>query len=231
MRKILNSINYAGQCQRSFGFLLVFLIVAGSVFAGNANAEASKSPAVTLAQQNNSEPTAVLAGGCFWGVDAVFKHIKGVTGVTSGYAGGAKDTAQYEIVSSGTTGHAESVEINYDPSRISYSQLLEVFFFVAHNPTELNRQGPDEGTQYRSVIFYTTDEQKRIAEAYINELTQKKAFGEPIVTQVVPLKGFYPAEEYHQNFLERNPDNPYIVFNDLPKLDQLQKQFPALYAP
>ncbi len=231
MRKILNSINYAGQCLRSFGFLLVFLTVGGSVFARNANAEASKSPTVTLPAQNNSEPTAVLAGGCFWGVDAVFKHVKGVSNVTSGYAGGAKDTAQYEIVSSGTTGHAESVEINYDPSRISYNQVLEVFFFVAHNPTELNRQGPDEGTQYRSVIFYTTVEQKRIAEAYINQLTQKKAFGDPIVTQIVPLKGFYPAEEYHQNFLERNPDNPYIVFNDLPKLDQLRKKFPTLYVP
>jgi peptide-methionine (S)-S-oxide reductase len=172
---------------------------------------------------------AVLSGGCFWGVDGVFKHVKGVSGVTSGYAGGAADTAQYETVSTGTTGHAESVEINYDPSKISYSQLLKIFFFVAHDPTELNRQGPDQGTQYRSVIFYANDHQERIAENYIKQLTQDKAFRDPIVTEVVPLRGFYPAEGYHQNFLERNPENPYIVFNDLPKLAQLRKQFPNLY--
>ncbi len=165
------------------------------------------------------------------GCDGVFKHVKGVTSVTSGYSGGAGDTAQYETVSTGTTGHAESVEIKYDPSKISYGQLLKIFFFVAHDPTELNRQGPDVGTQYRSVIFYADDAQKRIANNYIKQLTRDKAFANPIVTQVVPLKRFYPAEQYHQNFLERNPDNPYIVFNDMPKLDHLQKQFPALYTP
>jgi len=154
-----------------------------------------------------------------------------VTSVTSGYSGGAGDTAQYETVSTGTTGHAESVEIMYDPSKISYDQLLNIFFFVAHDPTELNRQGPDVGTQYRSVIFYADNEQKRIANKYIKELTRDKAFPNLIVTQVVPLKRFYPAEEYHQNFLERNPDNPYIVLNDMPKLDYLRKQFPALYTP
>jgi len=154
-----------------------------------------------------------------------------VTSVTSGYSGGAGDTAQYETVSTGTTGHAESVEIKYDPSKISYDQLLNIFFFVAHDPTELNRQGPDVGTQYRSVIFYADNEQKRIANKYIKQLTRDKAFPNPIVTQVVPLKRFYPAEEYHQNFLERNPDNPYIVLNDMPKLDYLRKQFPALYTP
>ena len=178
-----------------------------------------------------TQATAVLAGGCFWGVDAVFKHVKGVTGVTSGYSGGAGDTAQYETVSTGTTGHAESVKVTYDPSKISYKQLLKIFFFVAHDPTELNRQGPDQGTQYRSAIFYANDAQKRTAESYIKQLDQNKAFRDPIVTQVAPLNRFYPAEEYHQNFLVRNPDNPYIVFNDMPKLDQLRKQFPALYTP
>ena len=212
-------------------FLFGVLMIAGYLLPSEANCQVAKSPATTVAEQNAAQPVAVLAGGCFWGVDGVFKHVKGVTSVTSGYAGGAKDTAQYETVSSGTTGHAESVEITYDPSKISYNQLLEVFFFVAHDPTELNRQGPDEGTQYRSVIFYTTDQQKKTAENYVQQLTEKKAFSDPIVTQIVPLKGFYPAEEYHQNFLERNPDNPYIVFNDLPKLDQLRKKFPALYVP
>ena len=178
-----------------------------------------------------TEQDAVLSGGCFWGVDAVFKHVKGVVSVTSGYSGGSEKTAQYEMVSTGTTGHAESVKIVYDPSRITYQQLLKVFFFVAHNPTELNRQGPDTGTQYRSIIFYTDGEQKEIAESYIAKLDKNKAFPEPIVTEVVPLKQFYPAEDYHQNFLERNPDNPYIVYNDLPKLKQLQEQFPALYKP
>jgi peptide-methionine (S)-S-oxide reductase len=182
-------------------------------------------------QPTSAEPIAVLAGGCFWGVDGVFKHVKGVMSVTSGYSGGAGDTAQYETVSTGTTGNAESVEIKYDPSKISYAQLLKIFFFIAHDPTELNHQGPDDGTQYRSVIFYADEDQKRIAHDYIKQLTRDKAFSNPIVTQVVPLKGFYPAEEYHQNFLERNPDNPYIVFNDLPKLDHLRKRFPAFYTP
>jgi peptide-methionine (S)-S-oxide reductase len=164
-------------------------------------------------------------------VDAVFKHVKGVTGVISGYSGGAADTARYETVSTGTTGHAESVKITYDPSKISYSQLLTIFFFVAHDPTELNHQGPDQGTQYRSVIFYANDEQRRTAENYIKQLSQDKGFRDPIVTQVVPLESFYPAEEYHQDFLARNPDNPYIVLNDMPKLARLRKQFPALYTP
>jgi len=192
---------------------------------------ALQSLAATAPQPAVSEQEAVLSGGCFWGVDAVFKHVKGVVSVTSGYSGGSERTAQYEMVSTGTTGHAESVKIAYDPSRITYQQLLKVFFFVAHNPTELNRQGPDTGTQYRSIIFYTDGEQKEIAEGYIAKLDKSKAFPEPIVTEVVPLKQFYPAEDYHQNFLERNPDNPYIVYNDLPKLKQLQEQFPALYQP
>jgi peptide-methionine (S)-S-oxide reductase len=173
--------------------------------------------------------TAVLAGGCFWGVDAVFKHVKGVSNVVSGYSGGSANTAEYKTVSTGQTGHAESVKITYDPSKISYSELLRIFFSVATDPTQLNRQGPDTGTQYRSVIFYTSEEQKETALAYIDQLNKAKVFSAPIVTQVVPLKAFYPAEEYHQNYLERNPDNPYIAYNDLPKLRELQKQFPDLY--
>jgi peptide-methionine (S)-S-oxide reductase len=175
--------------------------------------------------------TAVFAGGCFWGVDGVFKHVKGVTKVVSGYAGGAANTASYEVVSTGTTGHAESVEVTYDPSRVSYDDLLKVFFLIVHDPTELNRQGPDEGTQYRSSIFYTDDGEKKQAESYIAQLDKQKAFPDPIVTKVVPLRGFYPAEDYHQNYLELHPDNPYIVINDLPKLDRLKQGFPKLYQP
>jgi peptide-methionine (S)-S-oxide reductase len=173
--------------------------------------------------------TAVFAGGCFWGVDAVFKHVKGVTQVVSGYSGGSADTAKYDAVSSGGTGHAESVRISYDPSRISYGQLLKVLFSVAHDPTELNRQGPDTGTQYRSAVFFADDEQKRVAEAYIAQLQAARAFPRPIVTQVTPLKAFYEAEAYHQDYLVRHPNQPYIVINDLPKISNLQRQFPALY--
>jgi peptide-methionine (S)-S-oxide reductase len=175
------------------------------------------------------QDTAVFSGGCFWGVDAVFKHVKGVDKVVSGYAGGAANTAQYETVSTGTTGHAESVQVTYDPSKVSYDDLLKVFFFVAHDPTELNRQGPDSGTQYRSSIFYQNDAQKKMADDYIAQLDQKHAFSKPIVTKVVPMAGFYPAEDYHQNYLELHPDQPYIVFNDLPKLETFQKDLPALY--
>jgi peptide-methionine (S)-S-oxide reductase len=181
------------------------------------------------AQTTGNAATAVFAGGCFWGVDGVFKHVRGVTKVVSGYAGGSADTANYETVSTGTTGHAESVQVTYDPAQVSYDDLLTVFFFVAHDPTELNQQGPDEGTQYRSAIFYANDEQKKMAEDYIARLNQKKAFDAPIVTQVVPLKGFYPAESYHQNYLELHPDQPYIAINDLPKLEQLKTNFPKLY--
>src|SRR5881296_2158156 len=168
------------------------------------------------------EQTAVLAGGCFWGVEAVFERLKGVSNVVSGFAGGSRATAHYEIVSMGMTGHAESVQITYDPSQITYGQLLKVFFAVAHDPTELNRQGPDEGTQYRSAIFYNGDEQKRIAEAYIAQLDQAKVFPRRIVTQLVPLKAFFPAEAYHQDYATRHPDNPYIVYNDAPKVAHLR---------
>ena len=176
-----------------------------------------------------AEQTAVFAGGCFWGVDAVFKHVKGVTEVVSGYSGGSAATAHYEQVSNGDTGHAESVRVNFDSAQVSYPQLLEVFFNVAHNPTQLNRQGPDSGTQYRSAIFYTSPEQKMTAQKYIQQLTASHKFSDPIVTQVVPLQQFYPAEEHHQNYLALHPYQPYIVFNDQPKVEQLRKQFPALY--
>jgi peptide-methionine (S)-S-oxide reductase len=186
-------------------------------------------PLLDQTANTSGQQTAVLAGGCFWGVDAVFKHVKGVSKVVSGYAGGTAATAAYETVSSGRTGHAESVQVTFDASQITYGQLLRVFFSVAHDPTELNRQGPDEGTQYRSAIFYANDDQRRVADAYIAQLNQAKAFRGPIVTEVTALKGFFPAEPYHQDFLARNTSNPYIVFNDLPKLGQLKKQFPDLY--
>jgi peptide-methionine (S)-S-oxide reductase len=173
--------------------------------------------------------TAVFAGGCFWGVEGVFEHVKGVSQVVAGYSGGSVDKPSYEQVSSGTTGHAESVRISYDPSRISYGQLLKVFFSVAHDPTEFNRQGPDTGTQYRSAIFFANDEQKRVAEAYMAQLQAARIFPRPIVTQVAPLKAFYAAEAYHQHYLDLNPNQPYIVINDLPKIADLKHQFPALY--
>lgn len=177
----------------------------------------------------STEQTAVFAGGCFWGVDAVFKHVKGVVNVESGYAGGNAETATYERVSRGNTGHAESVRVRFDPAKISYEQLLQVFFSVAHDPTELNRQGPDTGSQYRSAIFFTGPEQQKTVQGYIQKLTAAKAFSAPIVTQVAPLQQFYPAEDYHQNYLALHPSQPYIVFNDMPKLEKLRKQFPALY--
>jgi len=175
------------------------------------------------------EQTAVFAGGCFWGVDAVFKHVKGVSDVVSGYAGGSAATARYDQVSGGDTGHAESVQIRFNPAQVSYQQLLQVFLSVAHDPTQLNRQGPDTGTQYRSAIFYTSAEQQAATRAYIAQLNTAHVFSRPIVTQVVPLEKFYPAEKYHQNYLALHPNQPYIVFNDLPKLQELRKQFPSLY--
>lgn len=176
-----------------------------------------------------AEQTAVFAGGCFWGVDAVFKHVRGVSDVVSGYAGGSAATANYEQVSQGNTGHAESVRVRFNPAQVSYQQLLQVFFSVAHDPTQLNRQGPDIGSQYRSAIFYTSAEQQKVAQGYIQQLTAARTFSAPIVTQVVPLQQFYPAEDYHQNYLALHPRQPYIVVNDMPKLEQLRKQFPALY--
>ncbi len=172
---------------------------------------------------------AVLAGGCFWGVQAVFQHVKGVIHVTSGYSGGSAMTAQYETVSTGTTGHAESVEVTYDPAQVTYGQLLKVYFEVAHDPTQLNRQEPDEGTQYRSSIFFADAEQQKVAQAYIAQLDAAKAFPRPIVTQVVPLKAFYAAEGYHQDYARLHPTQPYIAHYDLPKVAALQKELPDLY--
>ncbi len=177
----------------------------------------------------NREQTAVVSGGCFWGIQAVFAHVKGVVKATSGYAGGSVKNPSYEDVSTGDTGHAESVEIVYDPSQITYGQLLRVFFSVAHDPTQLNRQGPDDGTQYRSMISYTSDEQKKIAEAYIAQLDAAKVYPHKIVTQVVPLKNFYAAEAYHQDYAAQHPNSPYIFFNDAPKIEHLKKEFPELY--
>jgi peptide-methionine (S)-S-oxide reductase len=185
--------------------------------------------AVLAAPPAAKTETAVFAGGCFWGVDAVFKHMKGVTSVLSGYAGGAASTADYEQVSTGSTGHAESVEVTYDPSQVSYERLLLIFFTVAHDPTQLNRQGPDVGSQYRSAIFYANDQQKEAAQAFIARLTRERAFARPIVTQVVALDRFYRAEDYHQNYLARHPTQPYIVYNDLPKLALLREKYPEVW--
>jgi peptide-methionine (S)-S-oxide reductase len=177
----------------------------------------------------SGKQTVVLSGGCFWGIQLVYEHVKGVVNVTAGYSGGTAKNPSYELVSSGSTGHAESVKIVYDPSQVTYGQLLKVFFSVAHDPTELNRQGPDEGTQYRSAIFYTDDEQQRIARAYIDQLDQAKVFSHRIVTQLAPLSAFYSAEGYHQDYAIHNPMSPYIMINDLPKVDHLRKQLPDLY--
>jgi peptide-methionine (S)-S-oxide reductase len=192
----------------------------------NAPTQASAAAAATAAPKGAEQ--LVLAGGCFWGMEAVFEQLKGVSNVVAGYSGGSADAAHYDMVSTGDTGHAESVEITFDPSQISLDQLFGVFFLVAHDPTELDRQGPDDGTQYRSVIFYANDAQKAAADAYVKRLTDAKTFSSPIVTQIVPFKAFYPAEAYHQHFVQRNPDYPYVVFNDLPKLKHLREQFPDL---
>jgi peptide-methionine (S)-S-oxide reductase len=179
--------------------------------------------------QTQAPEVIVLAGGCFWGVQAVFQHVKGVTQAVSGYTGGSAANAHYEKVGSGVTGHAESVQVTYDPSQVTLGQILKVFFAVAHDPTQVNRQGPDHGTQYRSAIFYTSAEQKKIADAYIDQLQKTKAFSQPLATQVEPLSAFYEAEATHQNYARLHPDNPYIAINDLPKVSALEKEFPNLY--
>jgi len=213
---------------------ILVLIVAAMVACSSATASATAIPDPVLdapLASSKGEQTAVLAGGCFWGVEAVFEHVKGVSDVRSGYSGGSPATAQYQKVGTGETGHAESVRITYDPSQISYGQLLKVFFSVAHDPTELNRQGPDTGTQYRSAIFYSNEEQKRIAQAYIEQLNRAKVFARHIVTQVAALQSFNEAESYHQDYLAQHPDEPYIVINDQPKIENLRKQLPGLYKP
>jgi peptide-methionine (S)-S-oxide reductase len=213
---------------------MLVLLVAGCLLHSNvaASEKPMALPKAAVDAPLASAPgqqTMVIAGGCFWGMQAVFQHVNGVISATSGYSGGSKSTAEYEIVSTGTTGHAESEQVVYDPSKITYGQLLQIFFSVATDPTQLNRQDPDEGTQYRSVIFYANDEQKKIAEAYIAQLDRARIFKHKIVTQVVPLKAFYPAEGYHQNYAAKHPDNPYIARYDLPKVAALQKMFPQCY--
>ena len=216
----------------ALGILAVIVLGLGRTLTPRAASAAVTLPApivdngLTTAK---GDAVAVFAGGCFWGIEAVFEHLKGVKTAVSGYAGGSKNSPSYEEVSSGSTGHAESVRVVYDSSQISYGTLLKVFFSVAHDPTQLNRQGPDVGTQYRSAIFYMNDEQKRIAEAYIDQLTKAKAFPRPIVTQVAPLKTFFEAEDYHQDYMRHNPNQPYIVIHDAPKVEHLKHQFPDLY--
>ncbi len=209
------------------------LAVLLGTLVSNANARTSAQiPAPVMDAPRASTPgqqTVVFAGGCFWGVQSVFQHVKGVISATSGYSGGAAKYAQYEIVSLGASGHAESVQVVFDPSQVTYGELLRIFFSVAHDPTQLNRQGPDEGTQYRSVVFYTSDEQKKITDAYIAQLDQAHVFSHKIVTEVVSLKAFYKAEAYHQNYAENHPNQPYIMFNDAPKVAHLREQFPQLY--
>jgi len=223
-------MTHQAHCPFAAAWRAIF-VMAGVLSTTLAQAQAAEVPDFSgrLPAPAAGQQTAVLAGGCFWGVDAVFKHVKGVSGVVSGYAGGELAAPSYEAVSQGTTGHAEAVSISYDPARISYSQLLKVFFSVAHDPTQLNRQGPDRGTQYRSAIFYANEAQKEQAVSYIDQLNKARVFPAPIVTQVAPLKQFYPAEAYHQNYLALHPYQPYIVVNDMPKLQELRKRFPTLY--
>ena len=216
------------------GVLAALLMIPGTGGSGQAAAQeaavAVPPPAIDMpAAAGNGTQAAVLAGGCFWGMQGVFQHVKGVRSVLSGYSGGAASKAQYEEVSTGTTGHAESVQITFDPRIVSYGQILRIFFSVAHDPTELNRQGPDEGTQYRSTVFFANGGQKRVAEAYISQLNAAHIFGKPIATTLEAFKAFYPAESYHQDYLIHHPDQPYIVFNDLPKLRNLKRLFPEWY--
>jgi peptide-methionine (S)-S-oxide reductase len=220
--------------RRSAPFIAVLaLVVGGRMAVTQSTAEEARvipAPAVDeAAAPAATSEVAVLAGGCFWGVQGVFQHVEGVTNAVSGYAGGEKERAEYRIVSSGTTGHAESVQVTFDPHKVSYGRILQIYFSVAHDPTELNRQGPDSGTQYRSAIFPANAEQARIAKAYIAQLNQAHAFDAAIVTKIEPDKTFYAAEAYHQDFLTRNPTYPYIVINDLPKVEHLKQMFPALY--
>jgi len=205
-------------------------IAAFAVMPSRAAEDAVKIPPPAVdAQNSDGIQTAVLSGGCFWGVQGVFQHTAGVTSAVSGYAGGSQMTATYEQVSTGTTGHAESVQVKYDPTKISYGKILQIFFSVVHDPTQLNRQGPDSGTQYRSAIFTTSDEQKKVADAYIAQLNAAKVYPRPIVTKVGPLQGFFPAEAYHQDYLTLHPNQPYIAYNDLPKVENLKKLFADNY--
>ena len=218
------------RSRRSLSLLAGLALLALVGAAGAAETAKLPGPATDIPAAMATGPQkAVFAGGCFWGVEAVFRHVKGVTGAVSGYAGGSAATANYMTIGTGMTGHAESVEVTYDPAKVSYGQLLKVFFSVAHDPTQLNRQGPDHGTQYRSAIFTSNAEQKRVAQAYVAQLNAAKVFPAAIVTEIVPLPAFYAAEDYHQNYLALHPTQPYIVYNDLPKLANLKTEFPDLY--
>lgn len=210
----------------AFAFVLMMSISAGQAWAKDKKIPAPEVDAALA--QSHSEESIVLAGGCFWGIQAVFQHLNGVISATSGYSGGEPKTAKYEVVSTGRTGHAESVKVVFDPSQITVGQLLQVFF-MAHDPTEVNRQGPDEGSQYRSVVFYATPDQLRITKAYLEQLEKAAIFKRRIVTQVVPLNGFFPAEAYHQNYATLHPNDSYIWVNDAPKVMKLKREFPQLY--
>ncbi|MGJ0503867.1 MAG: peptide-methionine (S)-S-oxide reductase MsrA [Methylocystis sp.] len=215
---------------RRAAFLIAVLTILAPLHAGGAErAVVLPAPAYDPPTASGGEQKLVVAGGCFWGVQGVFQRVRGVSRAVSGYAGGAKETARYDKVSQGDTDHAESVEITYDPKAVSLGELLRVYFSVAHDPTQLNRQGPDEGRQYRSAIFVANAEQQKIARDYIAQLSEAKAFSAPIVTTLEPLKAFYPAEAYHQDYLVRHPAQPYIVYNDLPKVENLKSLFPSLY--
>jgi peptide-methionine (S)-S-oxide reductase len=222
-----NHLSRLSFCAAAFGALAIAAVAVAPLRAAE-DAVVIPAPAMD-AQASDGVQTAVVAGGCFWGVQGVFQHTAGVLNAVSGYTGGSKTTADYPTVSTGTTGHAESVEIKYDPKKISYGKILQIFFSVAHDPTQLNRQGPDSGTQYRSAIFTTSEEQKKVADAYIAQLNAAKVYRKPIVTKVGPLEGFYPAEAYHQDYLTLHPSQPYIAYNDLPKIENLKKNFAENY--
>lgn len=233
---ILKSTPQLQTAQKTISKILKATLLLGVGTILSLNVACSAESAVVIPAPTNDEhpagihsETMVVAGGCFWGVQGVFQHVKGVKNAVSGYAGGHRETASYEKVSRGDTGHAESVQITYDPTQITYGKLLQIFFSVAHNPTELNHQGPDSGTQYRSAVFPTSEAQRVIVQSYLTQLNQAKVFNGPTATRVETFSGFYPAEAHHQNFLTLNPNYPYIVFNDLPKIDQLKHIFPNLY--
>ena len=222
-----NQLSRLSLCAAAIGALAIAAVATGPLFAAE-DAVVIPAPAADLPPSDGLQ-TVVVAGGCFWGVQGVYQHTAGVVNAVSGYAGGSKATADYPTVSSGTTGHAESVQIKYDPAKISYGKILQIFFSVVHDPTQLNRQGPDSGTQYRSAIFTTSDAQKKVTEAYIAQLNAAKVYGKPIVTKVSALQGFYPAEAYHQDYLTLHPNQPYIAYNDLPKVENLKKIFAENY--
>jgi peptide-methionine (S)-S-oxide reductase len=222
-----NPFRRLSLCAAAIGALAITAFAVAPLRAAE-DAVVIPAPAADLPASDGAQ-TVVVAGGCFWGVQGVFQHTAGVVSAVSGYAGGSKSTAEYDVVSTGATGHAESVQIKYDPKKISYGKILQIFFSVVHDPTQLNRQGPDSGTQYRSAIFTTSTEQKKVADAYIAQLDAAKVYRKPIVTKVGPLEGFYPAEAYHQDYLTLHPNQPYIAYNDIPKVENLKKVFAENY--